>query len=314
LLDLTAIVRGKLHVVRQPCDVHALIELAVGIVGSDAAAKQITIETEFGAERSGLHADPTRIQQVVWNLLRNAVKFAPPGGKVALGTTERTDEDGIAWFCLEVADNGVGIAAADLERIFNPFDQGTREGGHRFGGLGLGLSIARAVVEHHGGRITATSEGLGRGARFLVELPGARALTSGSTAPHGPALAAKRVAPLRLLLVEDHSNTLQALLGLLRREGHFVIGAGDIAGARAAAARERFDLVISDLGLPDGSGVELMRALRAEHGLRGIALSGYGMEEDVKRSLAAGFVTHLTKPVKISELRRELEASRSRPV
>ncbi len=317
LLDLTRIAQGQLRLRSEPCDAHSLIGLAVEIVREDAYAKAITIERNFSAPLSGLVADPARFQQVIWNLLRNAVKFTPRGGRISIRTR---NDDGVgagdAKLRIEVTDSGIGIEASALERIFLPFDQGDLDGGHRFGGVGLGLAIARAVVDLHGGQIIAQSPGANCGSTFVVELPGAilppegisetvdlfprSVITSAANLPVTP------LAPLRLLVVEDHEATMQVLSRLLTSSGHEVTQARTMAQALAAAALARFDLVISDLGLPDGSGTELMEKLKASYGLRGIALSGYGMEEDISRSRAAGFTAHLTKPVDYSQLQRAL--------
>ncbi len=305
LLDLTAIARGKLQLRVQPCDAHSLISLAVEIVRADAQAKEISIACRFEAPRSGLAADPARFQQVMWNLLRNAVKFTPPRGAVAIRTSETTVDGGAGWLRIEVSDTGIGLEPGLLDQIFQPFDQGRLAGAHRFGGMGLGLAIARAVVELHGGRISAHSAGPDRGALFVVDLPGAIEAPAGLAAGAAPAPpATPPAAPLRLLLVEDHESTLRTLTLLLRRDGHEVVPVGTMIAALAAAATHRFDLVLSDLGLPDGTGIELMARLRDDHGLRGVALSGYGMEGDLARSRAAGFVAHLVKPIAIAELRR----------
>jgi signal transduction histidine kinase/CheY-like chemotaxis protein len=317
LLDLTKISQGKLHLRSESCDAHSLIGLALEIVRHDAREKEITIERLFSAEYSGLIADPARFQQVVWNLLRNAVKFTPRGGKILISTLdERMDQTG-NWLRIEVKDTGIGIDPAGLERIFLPFDQGGLTGDHRFGGVGLGLAIARSVVLMHGGRITAESPGTDQGATFVVTLPGAGEPPPGladTALPFSQNRTASGKTPpsLRLLVVEDHVTTLNALTQLLRRDGHRVIGVATMTAALAVATEHSFDLIISDLGLPDGTGTELMENLRATYGVRGIALSGYGMEEDLNRSKAAGFVAHLIKPVSITELRRVLAAQEPR--
>jgi PAS domain S-box-containing protein len=312
LLDLTAISRGKLALRAELCDAHTLIGLAIEIVAGEARAKGISLEPDLRARRGTLLVDPARFQQVIWNLLRNGVKFTPPGGRISIRTRDETTAAGATGFRLEVADSGIGIDPARLEQIFQPFDQGGLAGDHRFGGLGLGLVVARAVVDLHGGRIHAESAGPGRGATFIVELPEASAPSAGAngTAP-GAASAPAHALPtapqsLRLLVVEDHESTLQALVRLLQRDGHRVSSAASVTAALAAAAASPFDVVISDLGLPDGTGSDLMEQLRAAYGLRGIALSGYGMEEDLARSRAAGFVAHLVKPVHFGDLRRAL--------
>ncbi len=320
LLDLTSIERGKLHLRAAPCDAHSLIGLAVEIVRDDALTKGISIERNFRAGRSGLVADPSRFQQVIWNLLRNAVKFTPRGGLITISTSEKNNGEGLPWLQISVSDSGIGIPPDMLERIFRPFDQGGLAGDHRFGGVGLGLAIARAVVDLHGGRISASSEGPNLGSTFVVELPGATPpphgvsdpsqlslpIGSGSIPPISLSPAPARPS-LRLLVVEDHEATLQVLLRLLTREGHRVVSTRTIAEAFAAATVNTFDLVISDLGLPDGTGTELMQKLRSTYRLKGIALSGYGMEEDMARSRDAGFIAHLIKPVDFSQLKRALD-------
>lgn len=201
----------------------------------------------------------------------------------------------------------MGIDPAGLEKIFLPFEQGGHGGDHHFGGVGLGLAIARAVVHLHEGRITAKSAGVNQGATFVVELPGAvPAPRSASAAGTLGNTANGAAAKLRFLLVDDHVPTIKALSMVLMQDGHQVTPAASVAEALAAAAGAPFDLIISDLGLPDGTGGELMEKLRSLYGLRGIALSGYGMEDDIARSKAAGFITHLVKPVALAELRRAL--------
>lgn len=311
LLDLTSIAHSKLQLRTQLSDAHSLIGLAIEIVREAAREKEITIERSFTAAHSGLMVDPARFQQVIWNLLRNAVKFTPRGGKIVIRTSDENTIDAGNWLRVEVTDTGIGIASAALEQIFLPFDQGNLAGDHRFGGVGLGLSIARSVVSLHGGRIAAESRGMNHGAKFIVQMPGAVDPHVGALETALPSYvnsAASREKPpsLRLLLVEDHASTLKALCLLLQRDGHHVIAATNVTDALTAAAVNVFDLVISDLGLPDGTGNELMEKLRETYGLRGIALSGYGMEEDLTRSNAAGFVAHLVKPVTVTDLRNTL--------
>ena len=315
LLDLTRIARGQLHLRSELCDAHSLIGLAVEIVRDDALAKGISLERKLRAQNSGLMADPARFQQVIWNLLRNAVKFTPRGGSIIIRTSDEGATEDETRLRIEVADSGIGIDPSELEKIFLPFEQSGHPGDHRFGGIGLGLAIARAIVDLHGGTITAESSGPDRGSTFIVEIPGA------TVAPHGvadtptlfPSLPGDGIDALgeegiilRLLVVEDHESTLEVLARLLIREGHHVVATATMAAALEAAAKGPFDLVISDLGLPDGTGNELMEILRTRYNLRGIALSGYGMEDDVARSRQAGFTSHLTKPVDFRQLRRVL--------
>lgn len=313
LLDLTSISRGKLHLRLQMCDAHELISLALGIVQPEAQAKEIAIDRDLAATHTNVQADPARFQQVIWNLLRNAVKFTSRGGRISLRTRDENAPTGATTrpLLIEVADSGIGIEPAALEKIFLPFEQAGRSGDHRFGGLGLGLAIARAIVSAHGGKISATSGGAGRGSTFSVELaagptPARAANPASPTHPSAPTAtpSANGVAPLRLLLIDDHEATLHVLKRLLTRRGHQVVTANSVATALTAAATNTFDLVISDVGLPDGTGLDLMAQLRDRHGLRGIALTGYGMENDIAQSKAAGFIGHLTKPVDYTQLQK----------
>jgi PAS domain S-box-containing protein len=317
LLDLSAIANGKLRLQLQGCDAHPLIRQALEMTQDTALTKEISVACELNASHSGLMMDPVRFQQVVWNLIRNAVKFTPRGGRISIRTTESSPGGGETWFRLEVTDSGIGIEPGSLERIFQPFEQALTAGQHRFGGLGLGLAIVRAIVDLHGGKVFARSDGLNQGATFIAEFRGAVVPSAENGIGSAPHSLAPQPAALngsgalsgkvrRILLVEDHASTLQALSTLLRRSGYEIAEATTVAEALAQAAAHAFDLVISDLGLPDGTGIQLMDQLRKHHGLRGIALTGYGMEEDVARARAAGFVAHLIKPVQINELRTVL--------
>lgn len=322
LLDLTRIAKGKLPLRPQLCDSHSLISLAMEIVRDDAHEKGLVLEREFHAQKCGLMADPSRFQQVIWNLLRNAVKFTPKGGKITIRTRDEDVPGEAPRLRIEVTDTGIGIAQGAIDRIFQPFEQ-VHEGEHRFGGLGLGLSIARAIVDLHQGRISAESGGPDQGATFIVQLPGATEAPAGisnngerrnGTSPQGCTPEEMgSVPPLHILLVEDHDATLQVLTRLLIRTGYRVTSVNTITAAKSEAEANRFDLVISDLGLPDGSGNELMEKLRDQHGLRGIALSGYGMEEDVDRSRKSGFQAHLIKPIEMNQLRRTILSVLSLP-
>jgi PAS domain S-box-containing protein len=295
LLDLTRVTRGKLQVARQRVDLHEVLQLALDICQSDRAAKQLTFTYAMNAADHIVSADPVRLQQIFWNLIRNAVKFTPPGGSVAIST--RNNDGKIV---IDVADTGIGIPHASIGHIFDAFDQGSTDTNRRFGGLGLGLTITRRLVELHGGTITATSPGPARGATFTITLPViATPAPAAATPPvdHAPATRS-----LRILLVEDHEDTRRNMARLLSALDHSVVTAQNSAAALQEAGTHSFDLVISDIGLPDESGLELMRKLRQRHGLTGICLSGYGMEEDIARAREAGFVEHLTKPINFERL------------
>ena len=308
LLDLTTIVRGKLPMKAAPRDLHAIIHDAVGAVRPDLAAKKITFVEELQASEVRVFADEVRIAQVFINLLKNAAKFTPAGGRVVLASAN--EEPG--FVTVRLTDSGLGMTAPELARVFDAFEQGdhaSKPGLHRFGGLGLGLAISRRLIELHRGTIAASSEGRDRGAVFVVRLPletGAAKSDVAIRAPTAAVTSPNRRAGTRILLVEDHEETRRALVQLLRRRDYQVICAGSLREARALAAESEFDLVLSDLGLPDGDGSVLMAELRAQKGLRGIALTGYGMEDDLARCKAAGFVAHLTKPIRVEDLESAL--------
>lgn len=297
LLDLTRIARGKLRFSFQSVDAHVLIRSAADICGHGDGAP---ITLELAAEASWVTADAGRLQQVFWNLLSNARKFTPRDGQIVVCTRSPTPER----LEVEVRDTGCGMDAEFLPRAFNAFEQGFTDG-TRPTGLGLGLAICKAIVEAHQGVISAASAGRGRGSTLRVELPTVPAVRDVGPS-HQCAPAQPQAKPLRVLLVEDHESTRQVMRKLITSLGHRVESAGTIREAMVIAAQESFDLVVSDVGLPDGSGNELMQQLSRRYGLSGIALSGYGMEEDVRRSLESGFAMHLTKPVDMEQLHRAL--------
>jgi PAS domain S-box-containing protein len=303
LLDLTRISRGKLELHKAPTDLHETIRNTLSICDGDVRGKGLRIDLTLEANPHHLLADAARVQQVLWNLLKNACKFTSEGGHVALHT-RNAPGGGIE---LVVRDSGIGIEPDRLERIFDAFEQGDPGTTRLFGGLGLGLAISRMLVTLHGGSLVADSEGRGRGSTFTATFPAEAVLgPDAQQAPRSPSHS-PQVGSLRLLLVEDHADTARLMALMLRRAGHVVRTAESVATALRAAGGERFDVVISDIGLPDGSGLDLMRQLRGRSSLKGIALSGYGRDEDVRSSLDAGFHEHLIKPLDIDRL---LEAIR----
>jgi signal transduction histidine kinase/ActR/RegA family two-component response regulator len=295
LLDLTRISRGKLEVAWRDLDMHSLLSHAREACIPDADARRLKFELSTAASRCFVRGDATRLQQVLWNLLRNAVKFTPEGGTIRVHTAN--DADG--HLIVEVTDSGIGIEPEVLPRIFDAFEQGGRDMTRRYGGLGLGLAISKALVTLHGGTLTARSEGRGMGATFSVTLPTVETM---AVEPASPAARDGDAPALRILLVEDHVDTRKATARLLKSFGHEVATADSVATGLEAAEAGPFDLIISDLGLPDGSGLDLMRQIKNRYGMKGIALSGFGMESDLLNSRAAGFDHHLTKPVPIEQL------------
>jgi PAS domain S-box-containing protein len=313
LLDLTRITRGKMALDLRPLDIHAVLQDALNTVQSEVEGKALVLSVKLAAGPRNVMADSVRMQQVFWNIIKNAVKFTARGGRVEIET--RTDPaSGVVVIC--ITDNGIGMTEEELSRIFEAFSQGDHAGGggsHVFGGLGLGLAISRMLVELHSGRISAASSGHGAGASFTIELPliAAALPPVDAVAGAGAQTALSDVQSLaqtcRILLLEDHESTRITLTQLLKRRRYNVVAAGSVAEARAIVDAGGIDILVSDIGLPDGDGLELMADLRSRHaGLVGIAMTGYGTEQDISHSREAGFVTHLVKPVRLEALESAL--------
>jgi PAS domain S-box-containing protein len=297
LLDLTRVARGKITLKLDAVDLIAAVREAAEMVEAEANAKGVRVA--LPPQRTPpcfVRGDGARVRQVLWNLIKNAVKFTPADGEVTV--TMRPD-DGSGRISLDVKDTGIGIPAHLIERIFLPFEQGDPALARRSGGLGLGLAISKALVELHEGDLTARSAGLNRGTTFTLTLPASPAPAT-VEAPVVEPISQATIRRLHVLLVDDHEDTRYALRRLLK--DHDVRTASCVSAALEEAALYDFDLLISDIGLPDGSGMDLMQQLRARYNMKGIALSGYGMEDDVRRSLNAGFCAHLTKPVSAEAL------------
>jgi PAS domain S-box-containing protein len=303
LLDVARIRSGKLQISPEDVDAHDLLHRALEICQPDIAEKDLKVKLDLSAKRCRLRADPARLQQIFWNLISNAIKYTGPGDSLFLSTTDDIEN---GTLCVEVRDTGIGIDPGRLEGIFDAFEQA--HGGRSFG-LGLGLAISRILTEMHGGTVEAQSDGPGRGSVFTVRLP-----ADGEIAPSGspavPSLAGS-LKSLRILLVEDHADTSAKLKRLLMNRGCRVTTAASVAEAREVMKDACADVLLSDIGLPDGQGLELMQpflAISNGRSVAGIALSGYGMPEDIQRSSAAGFTHHLTKPIDISKLEKTLAA------
>jgi PAS domain S-box-containing protein len=299
LLDVSRITRGKMLYRFETIDVHALIRRCLEICAADAAIKRHNLTIELDAGDHFIHGDPVRLQQVLWNLLSNAVKYTPECGRILVSS--RTIGGRIF---VKIADNGVGIKPDDLPHIFDAFRRGHGAELAHQSGLGLGLTISRSIVEAHGGTLRVTSEGQNRGATFVVEL----ATVTTPSRHHGASPAAPRRSafPLRILLAEDNLATVRTTADLLRKKGHLVTAATSLTQALEVLSDE-FDVVVSDIELGDGSGLDLMRRLRALSALPGIALSGYATKDDIRQSLDAGFSLHLAKPVTFATLETAIE-------
>lgn len=305
LLDLTRIARGKISLERKSVDAHDVVRDAIANVQEEIGKKKIAFALKLSAPRCTVFADAVRLQQVFWNVIRNAVKFTSSGGRISIETEVRGDK----WQ-FKITDTGIGMVPTEMNRLFTAFSQ-TENSANKFGGLGLGLAISQKLIELHNGQIRAFSAGRDRGSIFTVELPLAQTVHANGHAKSALTAATEsfrsmNAANLSVLLVEDHEPTRTALAQLLTSRSYRVTVAASLAEARAIAGTENFSLVISDIGLPDGSGYELMNELKKRSAVKGIALTGYGMAEDVMRSKEAGFVTHLTKPIRVQSLEAAL--------
>ena len=320
LLDLTRIANGKLQLHLEAVETHKIVRETVAICEEDIRKKGIEIELDLDAANTTVQADPARLQQVLWNLLKNAVKFTPEGGKITVHTMNTKSGD----VRCQVIDTGIGIPPEHLKRVFNAFDQGDKAITRRFGGVGLGLAISKALIEQHGGTIEAESLGTNKGSTFTIEMParvsGLGFRVSGPGNPDSTGVSETRIPKSetrtmdslvnsagRILLVEDNDDTSHVLQVLLERKGFTVLLAHSVQSAVDIAKTYPCDLIISDIGLPDGTGIEVLQRLNKIRPTRGIAMSGFGMDEDIQRSLAAGFNAHLVKPISFDRLNEVLQ-------
>jgi PAS domain S-box-containing protein len=301
LLDLTRAVRGKLELHFDRVDAHALVRDALQIARADIISKKLQVSTACDAKKHHIWADPVRIQQVFWNLINNAVKFTPPGGKIDI----RTRNAGQNQLEFEIADNGIGIDPAKIKSLFQPFEQGGPAITRQFGGLGLGLAISKHLIDLHDGAIGVQSAGRSCGTTFKVTLAVMARQTADGAAPTRKPKKPSRI--LRILLVEDHGDTRRTLARLLAHFGHQIAVADSRQSAFDMLQSAAFDVVLSDIGLPDGSGYDVISQAKRSQRVAGIALTGFGTDEDIRRGKDAGFDFHLTKPVDFHELRSVLD-------
>jgi signal transduction histidine kinase len=301
LLDVTRIEKGKLQLSFEVTSVHEALERVYDICREDIRQKNLKFEFRLNAEREYVNGDPARLQQVFWNLIKNAVKFTSEGGQIVVETENLSDHR----IAIRTIDTGIGIESSKIDKIFNAFEQGQSSITRKFGGLGLGLAISKAMVRAHGGTISVESAGLGKGAIFTVVLNTVPAPAADEPVELDTSPGDREKSPARkghLLVVDDHQDTCIGMKMLLERRGYRITLAHTAGQALEKAQSEKFDLLISDIGLPDRSGYELMKELRSKSSLPGIALSGFGMENDVNRARAAGFSQHLTKPINFDRL------------
>jgi len=301
MLDMARIMSGKLRLEMQPVDLAHIALTAIDVVSPAATAKGISILTRIETAEPWMMGDTDRMQQIVWNLLSNAVKFTENGGRVTVGITRRAD---VLTLCVE--DTGRGIAPEFLPQMFERFRQADSSSSRRHGGLGLGLSLVRQLVELHGGQVSATSV-QGVGSVFTVTFPARTELTMDGSEFVANAEPSALLAGRRVLLVEDQADAGEIMHAALQHYGVFVTTVSSSREALAALdaaclARLPPDVIVSDIGMPEEDGYRLMEQLAARPKSRGgaipvIAVTAYGRPQDKRRALAAGFRLHLTKPV-----------------
>jgi signal transduction histidine kinase/CheY-like chemotaxis protein len=300
LLDLTRIAKDKLQLKFDQIDVHEAISNVAEICKMEANSRGIRVHLNLRAGAHYVTADTAKFQQIIWNLLKNAIKFTNESGEITVSSSNPSPQ----VLTISVRDTGIGMEPEIMQRIFDPFEQGDQSVHRRFGGLGLGLAISKSLAQAHGGTLVARSEGHDLGSTFVLTM---NTVPPPSRRARKPEIVPMEARGLRILLVDDHRDTCTALERLLVRRGHLVAAAHNVRSAMEAAAHNQFDLLISDIALPDGTGTELMACLRGMSPVRGIAISGFGMNGDIEKSLNAGFSEHLVKPVKLEKLEAAMD-------
>lgn len=308
LLDVSRVISGKMSLQLQPVRVHELLHAVLDIVHAEVADKNLELRCHADAADDCVQADPARLQQVLWNLLKNSVKFTPAGGRIELRTRSEAGR-----FELQVIDTGAGIEPAVLPGIFNFFEQGGPHITRQFGGLGLGLAVSKAIVDALHGSLVAHSDGAQRGCTMTLSLPTMATPAAAASAPSSAAQQAPgQPQRKRVLVVEDHPDTAKVLGLVLKRLGYEVHTAAMLSAALEAVRQHTFDIVLSDLSLPDGSGCDLLRQIHALQPVKAIAVSGHGSEEDQRRTREAGFMEHLIKPIDLAQLQAALARASAR--
>ena len=310
LLDISRITRGVLTLKSEPVDLRALMEAAVETAQPAIAAKGHDFRVEWPDESMGLNVDPVRLTQVIANLLTNAAKYTKAGGRITLGAR-------VADFYIEICvrDDGIGIAAEMLPRVFDMFSQidGGRE--HSDGGIGIGLALVKGFVELHGGNVEARSAGLDRGSEFLVRIPLALRIEVPVVPVPESSEQATAAATRRVLIADDNKDAAEIMAMLLAHSGFEVHLAHTGTDALALAERQHPDFAVLDIGMPGLSGYEVARGIREQSWgthIKLIAVTGWGQEDDKLRAMQAGFDHHLTKPIDPNAL-QQLMAPRPAP-
>ncbi|MDP9175980.1 MAG: ATP-binding protein [Planctomycetota bacterium] len=303
LLDVTRITNGKLRMEMRPANIVTLLQNVLEILRSDFNTKGQKLTCKFDALETVVSGDSARLHQVFWNLLKNAIKFSPEAGQICI----RTSNPSPGILSVEICDSGEGIDATAMPRIFAAFEQADHGVTRKFGGLGLGLTISKAIMDLHGGTIRAQSDGKGHGSRFTLEFHTTAAVERLVERITGTLQEKKPTNVSRVLLVDDHRDTLRVLRRLLESLGYQVATAMSVNAALSYLATNAIDVLVSDIGLPDASGHDLMRQLRQVQNVPGVAVSGFGSEADVQNSYDAGFCAHLTKPIDLHVLHAAIQ-------
>ena len=298
LLDLSVAAQGKLNLDLAVIDLQEVVAQSISLFQDEIDRKHIELDQHLNAEKTVVLGASIRLHQVVNNLLSNSVKFTPEHGRIVV-----TLENDASWLRLSIRDNGCGIESDDLDRIFQPFEQADRTRMKSRAGLGLGLTIARTIAESHQGSLFAQSDGVGKGATFVFQLPLAEP-QRGATPPARTESSSVSQPRHRILLVDDHTDTLRSLAFLLTKAGYTVETAETFEEAEPLLAG--CDILVSDIGLPDGTGWDLMERFKARGGTRGIAITGFSQKDDIARSERVGFARHLIKPIDIDDLKAVL--------
>ena len=303
ILDISRIIRGKLELQVAPVNLATVINNAIDTVNLAAEAKSIQINTNLDPNIGLVRGDSTRLQQAIWNLLSNAVKFTPDGGKVDVNlTTVGPENRSLVYARIQIKDSGKGIDSEFLPHIFDYFRQAESSKNRSEGGLGLGLAIVRRLVELHGGKVTATSAGLGKGATFTILLPILKTSQKKPSRLNRPQ-SSKNFEEMKILIVDDNESSRELLILILETEGAETKTTASAAAALAIVEQFQPDLLISDIGMPGMNGYELIQRVReisSVKDIKAIALTAYASEPDRQKSLAAGFDDHINKPLDVS--------------
>ncbi|MGH9958749.1 MAG: hybrid sensor histidine kinase/response regulator, partial [Pyrinomonadaceae bacterium] len=306
ILDVSRIITGKLYLDLHPMELAPVIEGAVNVVRPTAEAKGIQIESRLESKPIVVTGDANRLQQVVWNLVSNAIKFTPRGGRVFLSLDEIGNQ-----VEFRVTDTGQGISPDFLPFVFDRFRQADSTSTRQHGGLGLGLAIARHLVEIHGGAIKAESPGAGKGSTFSVRLPVVGTITSAAGQRLGeraaPLTFQSRLNGIHVLLVDDDADTLDLLSAALKQQKATVTAVSSAADAISAIKSSRPDIVVSDIAMPGEDGYQLIEKIRAmnvepDGPIPAVAITAYAKEEDRETALSSGYQNYLAKPIELSEL------------